>query len=258
MKREDLLEILDQVARGSLSAAEAAGKLSTFEELGFAKLDLHRKRRTGFPEVIYGEGKTPQQIASLFQTLRDAGSVALATRISPEKGEAVRSIFPEAEYMETAGILRWFPTAPTYRPGYVAVSCAGTSDLPIAEEAAVTAETLGSRVERVYDIGISGLHRLIDRIDVMRQARAVIVVAGMEGALPSVVGGLIDVPVVAVPTSVGYGAHFNGLSPLLTMLNSCAAGVAVVNIDNGFGAGHYAACIHQSQLRPFPQEVSTR
>ncbi len=255
MNRQHLHKILNQVAEGSLTAEDAANHLAPFEELGFAKLDLHRDRRTGFPEAIYGEGKTPKQIASLFQRLQKTGSIAMATRISSEKAEAILDHVPEAEYLETAGILRWLPGAPAYRPGHVAVVCAGTSDLPVAEEAAATADTLGSRVERFYDVGVSGLHRLIDHIEGIRQARAIIVVAGMEGALTSVVGGLVEAPVIAVPTSVGYGAHFDGLSALLTMLNSCAAGVAVVNIDNGFGAGHYAARIHQSQLRP--EEVSS-
>ncbi|GGE24497.1 1-(5-phosphoribosyl)-5-amino-4-imidazole-carboxylate carboxylase [Marinithermofilum abyssi] len=247
MKSEDLTRLLLQVAQGEVSVEAAVRSLSPSADLGFAKVDLHRPRRTGFPEVIYGEGKTQEQLKTLFLKLRESQTVALATRVSREKAEAVLTACPEAEYLETAGILRWIPKDVGYRPGYIAVVCAGTSDLPVAEEAAATAETLGSRVERIYDVGVSGLHRLIDQMDVIRQAQTVIVVAGMEGALASVVGGLVDSPVIAVPTSVGYGAHLGGLSTLLSMLNSCAAGVAVVNIDNGFGAGHFAARIHQTQ-----------
>ena len=214
------------------------------DDLHFAKPDYARQQRCGVPEVIYGAGKTASQIVAIMRALNDAGQNAFATRVTPEQAAAVRAELPDAVYRAEARILTRdvIPLPP--RTGKIAVLCAGTSDLPVAEEAAVTAERLGATVERVYDVGVAGLHRLLSRVERFADACAIIVVAGMEGALPSVVGGLIDKPVIAVPTSVGYGASFNGLAALLGMLNTCAAGVTVVNIDNGFGAGVAAARIN--------------
>jgi NCAIR mutase (PurE)-related protein len=214
-------------------------------DLGFAKPDFDRLRRRGLPEVIYGAGKTPEQITAIMKALNGRGQNAFATRVSPEQAEAVIAGIPTAVYRNDSRILT-SDVAPLPAPvGKVAVLCAGTSDLPVAEEAAVTAERTGANVERVYDVGVAGLHRLISRVEKFADARAIIVVAGMEGALPSVVAGLVDKPVIAVPTSVGYGASFHGIAALLGMLNSCAAGVTVVNIDNGFGAGIAAALINR-------------
>jgi hypothetical protein len=242
-----LEEILEQVQSGTLSISEAKEKLATFENLGFAKVDHHRKKRQGFPEIVYGEGKTAEQILAIVQSLRDRNSQVLVTRISPEKAKFVQNTCPEFVYQELAQILYWKePTSYTEKKqGYIAVIAAGTSDLRVAEEAAVTAEVLGSPVKRIYDVGVAGIHRLFNHLDDIQQATVSVVVAGMEGALPSVVGGLVSHPVIAVPTSIGYGANFNGLSALLTMLNSCASGISVVNIDNGFGGGYNAVLIHQ-------------
>lgn len=240
-------EILEKVRLGALSVTEAKEKLATFEDLGFAKVDYHRKKRQGFPEIVYGEGKTAEQIRSIAQSLQARNQSVLVTRISIEKAEIVQESCPEYQYHETAQILYWKQEEDGEEqiPGYVAVIAAGTSDLRIAEEAAVTAEVLGSKVHRIYDVGVAGIHRLLSQAEQIQNATVSVVVAGMEGALPSVVGGLVSHPVIAVPTSVGYGANFNGLSALLTMLNSCASGISVVNIDNGFGGGYNAALIHQ-------------
>jgi NCAIR mutase (PurE)-related protein len=239
-------EILDGVQKGTLSVAEAKEKLATYENLGFAKVDHHRKKRQGFPEVVYGEGKTKEQILSIVQAIRSNGNDVLVTRISKEKAEHVLTEFPEFHYNEIAQILSWKDEskADDSFEGYIAIVCAGTSDLRVAEEAAITAEALGCNVRRFYDVGVAGIHRLLDNIEEIRQATVSVVVAGMEGALPSVVGGLVSHPIMAVPTSIGYGANFNGLSALLTMLNSCASGISVVNIDNGFGAAYNAALIN--------------
>ncbi|MBO8171805.1 MAG: nickel pincer cofactor biosynthesis protein LarB [Bacillaceae bacterium] len=245
---KETIEILKQVQAGKLSAEEAAQKLSQMEELDFATLDYSRQKRTGFPEVIYAEGKTPEQVLSIFTKLRKRHDRVLATRVKKEQAEQVLSHFPDTEYHETARTLFWHKKeADNPVPGYVAVVCAGTSDLPVAEEAAVTAEAMGVSVRKIYDVGVAGIHRLFARLDIIREADAIIVVAGMEGALASVIGGLVSKPVIAVPTSVGYGSHLNGIAPLLTMLNSCASGVTVVNIDNGYGAGHFAALILQNK-----------
>lgn len=216
-----------------------------YEELGFAKIDHHRALRTGFPEVVFGPGKTAEQIAAITERLASASDRVLVTKVAPECFDAVRERLPDAEYHPiaraiTINRLRGAPS----RPG-IMVICGGTSDIPIAEEAAITAELMGNAVERSYDVGVAGVHRLLDHLPRLRQARVVVAVAGMEGALPSVVSGLISVPVIAVPTSVGYGVSFGGLAALLAMLNSCAAGVSVVNIDNGFGAGYLAALINR-------------
>ncbi len=246
-----LENILEQVQKGTLSVEEAKEQLATYENLGFAKVDHHRKKRQGFAEIIYGEGKTAEQIISISEALRSKNNQVLITRISKEKAEIVLKVLPDFIYNETAQILYWKDQKEMERnsQGYIAVICAGTSDLRVAEEAAVTAEVLGSKVHRIYDVGVAGIHRLLNHLEEIQQATVSVVVAGMEGALPSVVGGLVSHPVIAVPTSVGYGANFNGLSALLTMLNSCASGISVVNIDNGFGGGYNAVLIHQLAQR---------
>ncbi|WP_078434926.1 nickel pincer cofactor biosynthesis protein LarB [Metabacillus halosaccharovorans] len=241
-----LEDILKQVQTGSLSINEAKEKLSTYENLGFAKVDHHRKKRQGFPEVVYGEGKSKQQILAIIKAIRSKENNVLVTRISEEKAEHILEEYPEFIYNETAQILFWKQEKESMNSkGYIAIVCAGTSDLKVAEEAALTAEALGSNVRRFYDVGVAGIHRLFDHIEEIQNATVSVVVAGMEGALPSVVGGLVSHPILAVPTSVGYGANFNGLSALLTMLNSCASGISVVNIDNGFGAAYNAVLIDQ-------------
>lgn len=240
-------KILEQVQKGTLSVAEAKKKLATYENLGFVKVDHHRKKRVGFPEIVFGEGKTAEQILTIVHSLKQRNDSVLVTRISREKAEIILKHYPEFQYHETAKVLAWRNESHLNRKssGYIAVVCAGTSDMPVAEEAAVTAETLGCQVKRVYDVGVAGLHRLLDNIEAIQNATATVCVAGMEGALPSVIGGLVGNPIFAVPTSVGYGANFHGLSALLTMLNSCASGVSVVNIDNGFGAAYNAVLVNQ-------------
>ncbi|MCU0641319.1 MAG: nickel pincer cofactor biosynthesis protein LarB [Candidatus Margulisbacteria bacterium] len=210
-----------------------------YEELGFAKVDHHRQKRKGFPEVIYAAGKTPAQVAKIARRIWDHGHDVLATKADEKAFKAVKMLLKTARYHETARIItakRNIERRTENVEQRVAIVTAGTSDLPVAEEAAVTAEFLGLKVERLFDVGVAGIHRLVNNLDKLKKARVVIVVAGMEGALPSVLGGLIDKPIIAVPTSVGYGANFKGLSALLTMLNSCVPGIGVVNIDNGFGA----------------------
>lgn len=243
-------KILKQVQSGQLSIDEAKEKLATYENLGFAKVDHHRKKRQGFPEVVFGEGKTAEQITAIVSSIKAHGDDILVTRISSEKAIEVRNVHPELIYSEIAEILySEVENEKRYQTGYIAILCAGTSDLKVAEEAALTAEAFGCEVRRFYDVGVAGIHRLLDNIEEIQEATVSITVAGMEGALPSVVGGLVSHPVIAVPTSVGYGASFNGLSALLTMLNSCAAGISVVNIDNGFGAAYNAALIHRIAQR---------
>ena len=239
---EELRATLEAVRSGALSVDEAALRLkkAPFEDLGYAKIDLHRAVRQGAAEVIYGAGKTPAQIAGIAARMRERGvEPILITRLSPEAAAEVKKTVP-LDYRAEAklGIVGKIPEP--VGPGAVVIATGGTSDIPVAEEAAVTAEVHGSRVVRLYDVGVSGLHRLLAHADELMAARAVVAVAGMEGALASVLGGLVSCPVVAVPTSVGYGASFNGLAALLSMLNSCASGVSVVNIDNGFGAGFLA------------------
>ena len=215
-----------------------------FEDLGYAKVDHHRELRTGFPEVIYCAGKTTSQIIQIAKRIVARHHVALCTRCAPEVYAAAAEALPETVYHEAARIMVvGQPPRLNPRSKPIAVVTAGTADMPVAEEAAVTAETMGARVERIYDVGVAGLHRLLHHREQLQQAEVIVVVAGMEGALASVVGGLVSAPVVAVPTSVGYGASFQGLAALLTMLNSCASGVTVVNIDNGFGAGYFAALL---------------
>jgi NCAIR mutase (PurE)-related protein len=248
MTRDMILALLRQVESGGVSSAEALERLShlPFEDAGFAKIDHHRSLRLGFPEVIYSAGKTPEQVAEIFARMALAGGDVIATRASVAAWNAVKQVVPEAEYHTEARVVGLRQTGTLPNAGPVAVLCAGTSDIPVAEEAAVTAEYLGVRVERVYDVGVAGLHRLLAQSETLKTARAVIVCAGMEGALPSVVGGLVAAPVIAVPTSVGYGAAFGGLTALLGMLNSCAPNVSVVNIDNGFGAAYVAAMMLRS------------
>ena len=248
---QSMKEILTQVQLGRLTIDEAEKLLTPEESLSYATLDLQREKRTGFPEVIYGEGKTSEQIEGIFLKLMEHHQKVLATRVDQKKAEqivkALNGHHPDKHfiYHEAAKTLHWMDDnyKEKWKSGYIAVVCAGTSDLPVAEEAAITAELMGNHVTRLYDIGVAGLHRLIKKVDVIEGADVIIVVAGMEGALASVVGGLVSKPVVAVPTSVGYGASMNGLSALLTMLSSCASGISVMNIDNGFGAGYFAATI---------------
>ncbi len=240
----DAREILDKVASGEMTPEEAELqlKMKPFVDLGFAKPDLHRGLRQGVPEVIYGEGKTPDHIDKITTSLMEGGQkTVLITRLSPEKAAELKT---PIKYYDVAriGVAGTIPE-PTAK-GTIVVATGGTSDLPVAEEAAVTAELLGNKVNRVYDVGVSGLHRLLSHKEELMSASVVIAVAGMEGALASVVGGLVDCPVIAVPTSVGYGASFEGLTALLAMMNSCASGVTVVNIDNGFGAGYSASMIN--------------
>jgi NCAIR mutase (PurE)-related protein len=218
--------------------------VAPFEDLGFARVDTHRHLRQGFPEVILGLGKTPAQIAAVAQRIVASGQSLLVTRASPEAWEAVRLVTPAATYHDEARAITLTQGDIAQGIGTVLIACAGTSDLPVAEEAAVTAEIMGNAVDRLYDVGVAGLHRLLHEHERLRRARVLIVVAGMEGALPSVIGGLVKVPVIAVPTSVGYGASYQGIAALLGMLNSCASGVAVVNIDNGFGAACLASRIN--------------
>jgi len=252
MTEQQLARLLREVKAGRRSVAEAVERLRElpFEDLGFAKVDHHRALRTGFPEVIYCAGKTCEQVVEIARRIVARNRLALATRCNPEMYEAARGAFADVAWHETARILV-IGTPPKVSPRAkpVTVVTAGTADIPVAEEAAVTAETMGCRVERILDVGVAGLHRLLRHRERLQEARCIIVVAGMEGALASVVGGLVSAPVIAVPTSVGYGASFEGLSALLTMLNSCAAGVVVVNIDNGFGAGYFAALLVRGERR---------
>jgi NCAIR mutase (PurE)-related protein len=243
---EWLLQTLENVKSGKISVSEAIEKLSIlpYEEIGCAKIDHHRSLRKGFPEVIFGRGKTTEQIAVISEHLIAHSERLLVTHASHEAFVAVKKTIPDALYnplSKTIVVNRSAEIA--CRPG-IAVVCAGTADIPVAEEASVTAEIMGNKVEKVYDVGVAGIHRLLDKVSLFRQSRVLVVVAGMEGALPSVIGGLVSAPIIAVPTSIGYGACFNGIAPLLAMLNSCAPGVSVVNIDNGFGAGYTAGLIN--------------
>ncbi len=286
MKEKHIKDVLEKVKKGDMEVEEAYNQLRDlpFKDIGFASIDNHRALRTGFPEVVFCQGKTPDQIAQIMAELAKSGGNIMGTRASEEDYAAVRSLISDAEYYETArivvirdrqkdcreGVCEGESYAgDTHNPdaevqsedecgtqhdgtageflGTVAVITAGTADIPVAEEAAVTAEILGNRVDRIYDVGVAGIHRLFDKLDRIRSADVVIVIAGMEGALASVVGGLVDAPVVAVPTSIGYGANLGGLSALLSMLNSCANGVGVVNIDNGFGAAYLASVINRKR-----------
>jgi NCAIR mutase (PurE)-related protein len=245
MDKAAILKLLEKYDRGELKKDELADGLRApgLEEMGFATLDTDRQRRTGIPEVIYSEGKSPRQLADIAGRLHEKGIPILATRATREKYDAVLEKVPAAIYHELARAIVYREEEHVAGENYIAVVSAGTSDLPVSEEAAVTAEFLGTRVERIYDVGVAGIHRLFNRMELIREASVVIVVAGMEGALGSVVGGLVDKPVIGVPCSTGYGANFGGVSALLAMLNSCAAGISVVNIDNGFGAACQAHLI---------------
>ncbi len=248
MDRTRLHDLLTRVQSGALDVDHALDQLKTlpYEDLGFARVDHHRALRKGFPEVIFGQGKTAHHIIEIAQRIVANGQHALITRLDEQKAREVQVALPALRYY-TEGRIGSLgePPQPPSGGGTVLVICAGTADIPIFEEAAVTAELLGNHVERLHDVGVAGLHRLLGSLDQLHKASVLIVVAGMEGALPSVIGGLVDRPVIAVPTSVGYGASFNGLSALLTMLNSCASGVTVVNIDNGFGAAAAATLINR-------------
>jgi pyridinium-3,5-biscarboxylic acid mononucleotide synthase len=260
MTAERVLELLQSVAAGEATPAQALERLawlpveavSTEEpEPVFARLDHHRGMRVGFPEVVYGPGKTPEQVTGICERLRQRDGGFLATRVDPAQLESLQALFPEVVVSRT-GRIAWL-RSPGFevdaRRGLVVIASAGTADLPVAEEAAVTAHALGNPVERVYDVGVAGLHRLIGSSETLRRGSIIIAVAGMDGAMPSVIGGLVGAPVIAVPTSTGYGASFGGVAALLTMLNSCAAGVTVVNIDNGFGAACAATRINRQVAR---------
>lgn len=240
-------ELLEKYKNGEISLTEALEKFPDrgIEEMGFATIDTDRLSRTGLPEVIYASGKTVEQVKQIALRMVEKGIDLLATRATPAMFEAIQQVVPDAHYNELAQTITYKHHETEVPATYIAVVAAGTSDLPVAEEAVETAQFLGNRVEKIYDVGVAGIHRLFHRLDVIRRARVIIVVAGMEGALASVVGGLVDKPVIGVPTSIGYGANFEGLSALLSMLNSCASGVSVVNIDNGFGAACQASLINK-------------
>jgi NCAIR mutase (PurE)-related protein len=246
MNTETLKSLLKEVRSGDTSLDDAMKKIKTlpYEDLGYARVDHHRGVRTGVPEVIYCAGKTSRQIVGIAGRLAEHNHNIMATRAGPEVYEAVKKEIPDCQYHETARIIVVKPR-PVESVGNIAMVCAGTSDLPVVEEAAVTASVLGNHVTRLYDVGVAGLHRLLDSCEELYSANVAVVVAGMEGALASVVGGLVDYPVIGVPTSIGYGASFGGVAALLSMLNSCASGVSVVNIDNGFGAGYQASLINK-------------
>jgi pyridinium-3,5-biscarboxylic acid mononucleotide synthase len=250
MNRSQLRDLLEQVQTGSVTPEAAHDRLlqvlrqAPFEDLGFARVDHHRRLRQGFPEVVFGPGKTPAQIAVIASRIVANGQTLLVTRTDRDAHRAVAEQLPDAAFHDTARVITLERGEVPRGKGTIVIAAAGTADLPVAEEAAVSAQVMGNTVDRLYDVGVAGLHRLLAVHDRLTAARAVIVVAGMEGALPSVVGGLVDVPVIAVPTSVGYGASFGGLTALLAMLNSCATGVSVVNIDNGFGAAAIASSIN--------------
>lgn len=245
MTRDSLLQLLAEVERGALAPSAAAERLASlpYEDLGHARVDHHRSLRSGLPEVIFAAGKTTEQVLAIFSSLAVDGVDVLATRVEEATAAALKARFPSATHNSAARTVALRQTTPMAGAGRIAVVCAGTSDIPVAEEAAVSAETFGAQVVRLFDVGVAGLHRLLSVRDDLRSAHAVIVCAGMEGALPSVVGGMVGVPVIAVPTSIGYGASFSGAAALLGMLNSCSPNVTVVNIDNGFGAAYTAVLI---------------
>lgn len=247
MDASALRKLFNQVRTGTLSPDEAVGRMRhmPFEDLGFAKVDHHRRLRAGMPEVIFSQGKTAQQVAQIFKRLAAQGANVLATRAEAAQFRAVKKLVRKAEYRELAQAIVFQQDRTIYGKGRIVVVSAGTSDIPVAEEALITADIMGNEVAHLYDVGVAGIHRLLANREAINNARVVIVCAGMEGALPSVVGGLVGVPVIAVPTSIGYGASFGGLAALLGMLNSCASNVSVVNIDNGFGAGYVASMINR-------------
>lgn len=247
MNRNYIEEILNEHSAGSLTTDQAADRIQnlSYEDIGYARIDHGRASRQGFPEVIFGQGKTPEQICGIFEKLIERSPNVLITRTTPEVFGQVRNIHTEAEWHESAKMIRVIRDATDLGIGEISVCTAGTSDIPVAEEAALTAEAMGNRVQRIWDAGVAGIHRILGERERLQNSRVVIVAAGMEGALPSVVGGLVAVPVIALPTSIGYGASFHGLAALLGMLNSCASNVTVVNIDNGFGAGFAASLINR-------------
>lgn len=249
-------KILEQVKEGTMSVedAEKYFRKQPFEEMGYAKLDTHREIRSGFPEVVYCSGKPDAYLCSIYQRLFEENGEVFGTRADRHQYELIKEVLPQAVYDQVSRILK-IERQDKKRQGKIAVCTAGTADIPVAEEAAQTAEYFGANVERIYDVGVSGLHRLLSRIDTIQEANCVVAVAGMEGALASVLGGLVSRPVIAVPTSVGYGASMHGLSALLTMINSCANGIAVVNIDNGYGAGYIATQINRLGCRGEEEEV---
>jgi len=251
MDRKQIERLLKAVQDGQMSVPEAVEQLRRlpFEDLGFSRIDRHRALRRGFPEVVYCQGKRPEHTRAIIRRMIEQGGEVLATRCPPEVAEAVQEEHPKARYYERSRVLVFQRRSRRPKGGLILVVSAGTSDIPVAEEAVVTARTLGGRVEELYDVGVAGIHRLLHETPLLEQASVIVVVAGMEGALASVVSGLVDVPVIAVPTSVGYGASFGGIAALLGMLNSCSAGVVVVNIDNGFGAGYAAWLMHQGDKR---------
>jgi len=259
MDETSLRTLLESVAGGAVSADDAAQRIKRLdiEDLGFARLDHHRTLRRGFPEVIYSPGKTAEEVGIIAERLAARGQSVLATRCSPEAFEEIQKRVPDARYHERARCAIAVRHAPPAASGIVVVATGGTSDIPVAEEAALTVELSGSPVERLWDVGVAGIHRLLANRERLLAANVVIAVAGMEGALPSVIGGLVDRPVIAVPTSVGYGAAFGGLAALLGMLNSCSPGVTVVNIDNGFGAGYLAGMINRMSSAIQNQETRT-
>lgn len=247
MNNETLTKLLSRVAQGDLSVTDAAGQFKdlSFEDIDFAHIDHHRSLRKGFPEVIFGMGKTSDQIIGILERMVSKEEVILVTRIDPEKAAAVKTVLPEAVYFEDAKLLRIQTKAPLVTGfGKILIISAGTSDIPVAKEAALTAQAMGNDVETLFDVGVAGIHRLFAHKDKIFEASVIVVIAGMEGALPSVVAGMVKAPVIAVPTSIGYGTSFNGMTALLGMLNSCSSNIAVVNIDNGFGAGYMASSIN--------------
>ncbi len=247
MKESDIAEILKAHAGKEISTSEAAEQLKnlSYEDIGYARIDHARNERQGFPEVIFGQGKTRAQIVGIFEKLAVRSPNVLITRTNAETYGEIRNVITDVEWHEAANLIRLWRDKEELGAGEISVVTAGTSDIPVAEEAALTAETMGNRVKRIWDAGVAGIHRILSEREILQSSRVVIVVAGMEGALPSVVGGLVKVPVIAVPTSIGYGASFGGIAALLGMLNSCASNVTVVNIDNGFGAGFVASLINR-------------
>jgi NCAIR mutase (PurE)-related protein len=247
MNKDEIKSLLESVKDNTVDIEEALGKLEDlpFKDLGFAKIDNHREIRVGYPEVIYAEGKTVEQVRGIIEFMLTKNNNILATRATEEMYNAVKEICEDAEYNKLGRTITIKKREEALSDSYIAIVTAGTSDLPVVEEAYETAKILGNRVEKITDVGVAGIHRLFSRLDIIRGAKVVIVIAGMEGALASVIGGLVDKPIIAVPTSVGYGANFGGISALLAMLNSCASGVSVVNIDNGFGAAYNASIINK-------------
>jgi NCAIR mutase (PurE)-related protein len=256
MEKQAIEEILKSHSHGGLSTADAAEAIKnlSYENIGYARVDHARAARQGFPEVIFGAGKTRAQIVGIFEKIVARSPNVLITRTDKDTFGEIRNVFTEAEWHESASLIRVWRERTELGVGEIAIVTAGTSDIPVAEEAALTAEAMGNRVRRIWDAGVAGIHRILSEREILQSARVVVVAAGMEGALPSVVGGLVKVPVIAVPTSIGYGASFGGLAALLGMLNSCSSNVTVVNIDNGFGAGFVASLINRHWSGPNPNE----